>query len=230
MEKGVLVIDDNPNFIELMKYNLEKNAIPVKTRRSKYYDAREIDFSNFSVIVSDFILPKSDGIRLCEEIKSNSESKQPLFILLVPEQLKLNFKEALDSGIDDIFFKPVRIMSLVANIKNLLNLDEPTMLSTQETSLSLIENATIDNKSYKVVIEDEPVHFNLIEFNLFKLFLCNPGKILTYGQLYLELNAFGFILGLNSITFQVNLLSKKLQRFNFSFVNVQNVGFKLEIA
>jgi len=109
-------------------------------------------------------------------------------------------------------------------------MDISSLPNAVSSESALIENVTIDKNSYKVIINDEPVSFNFIEFNLFKLFLCNPGKLFTYGQLYLEMNAYGFILGLNSIQFQVNILIKKLNKFNFRFVNVNDVGFKLEIA
>jgi DNA-binding response OmpR family regulator len=225
----VLVIDDNPHFIELVKYNLERDDIEVKTRRSKYFDVKA-DFSSYEMIISDLSLPGSDGISLCHEIKQTIKGIYPLFILLVPENIRLNCQEALHSGVDDIFLKPVRIMSLVDNVKTYLSMEYPTKETPSLNNLSLVENATVDQKSYRIIIQDEPINLSLMEFNLFKLFLCNPGKLFTYGQLYLELNAYGFFLGLNSIAFQINILNKKLHRFNFHFINVNDVGFKLEIA
>ena len=230
MGQGVLVIDDNPHLIELVRYNLERDDIYVKTRRSKYYDAKDLDLDNYKIIISELKLPGSSGIDLCKNVKRHNEASPAMFVLLINEEDSLDYEEALRCGVNDIFIKPVRIMALIDSIKTFLNMDTSKLSSSISTEVSLIENVTIDKNSYKVFINEEPVSFNFIEFNLFKLFLCNPGKLFTYGQLYMEMNTFGFILGLNSIQFQINLLMKKLNRFNFRFVNVSDVGFKLEIA
>jgi DNA-binding response OmpR family regulator len=228
--KSVLVIDDNSSFIELLKYNLEKENIPLKVRRSKYYDMKELDLSDFDLVVSDFYLPGTNGIELCKKIKCSPTTEHAVFILLAHEFDQVDFKTALDSGVDDFFMKPVRIMSLIKSIKTLIKMNQPEENHhLNKEMISLVENVTIDNNSYRVYIEDEPVDLNLIEFNLFKLFLCNPDKIFTYGQLYLEMNAFGFILGIHSINFQIDLLRKKLSRFKFQFRDITDVGFKLVI-
>lgn len=230
-KKSILAVDDNPHFLELLRYNLAKDNIEVKSRRTKYFDPEEVDTSSIQLVVSDFYLPGTNGIDLCKQLKCGTEGSYPLFILLAHEFDEVNFKEAVESGVDDFFTKPVRIMSLIKRIKTLIKVGcKEKNVSCCEDDLSLVENVTIDNQAYKVYIENEHVDLNQIEFSLFKLFVCNPGKLFTYGQLYLELNAFGFILGIYSIKQQVELLRKKLDKFSFNFDYVDEVGFKLDVA
>ncbi|MEM7548376.1 MAG: response regulator [Bacteroidota bacterium] len=229
-DKAVLVIDDDPNFVQLVKYHLIKDQIPVQVRPSKYYDPKEIVLEDISLIVSDFFLPGTNGIELFKHIKYNSRLDNPLFILLAQEFDELNFQQAAELGIKDFFIKPIRVNELIKSIKILLKMEgQNSACNDQKEAVRLVENVQVDNNFYKVVIEGSSINFSQIEFQLFKLFIYNPGKVFTFGQLYLEMNAFGFILGLHSIRFQIELLKRKLDGFSIDFKDVNEIGYKLEL-
>ena len=123
----ILLVDDEPNQIELMKFNLEKNGFLV---RSAYNGKMALDMiyeKKPSVLIADWMMPKMSGIELCRELRSNKDTKLLPIIMLSARSEDSDKSLGLDTGADDYISKPFSPMELVSRVKALIRRTNTSM-------------------------------------------------------------------------------------------------------
>jgi len=135
---------------------------------TKYYDA----------IVLDINLPEKDGIQVCRELRER-EKDVPI-IMLTSRSSKEDIITGLEAGADDYLVKPFDYDILIARIEALVRRN----LKNKSTTLLTAGAYTIDLGKMEVRLKDEKIHLSTLEFDLFKYFAQNKGRVLTRQELY----------------------------------------------
>ena len=169
----ILLADDEPNQIELMKFNLEKNGFLVKTA---YNGEKALDMiyeKKPNVLIADWMMPKMSGIELCKILRSNKDTKLLPIIMLSARSEEADKSLGLDTGADDYISKPFSPMELVSRVKALIRRTN-TSMSTDEL---IVGELKISLSEMQVFRNDQLIKLGPKEFKLLTLLVEKPGHM-----------------------------------------------------
>ena len=203
----ILLADDEPNQIELMKFNLEKNGFLVK---SAYNGEQALDMiyeKKPNVLIADWMMPKMSGIELCRILRSNKDTKLLPIIMLSARSEEADKSLGLDTGADDYISKPFSPMELVSRVKALIRRTNPSMfideLIVGELKISLSEMQVFRN--------DQLIKLGPKEFKLLTLLAERPGHIFSRQKLLDTVWGVGIFIEDRTVDVHMSRLRKALR-------------------
>ena len=203
----ILLADDEPNQIELMKFNLEKNGFLV---RSAYNGKQALDMiyeKKPSVLIADWMMPKMSGIELCRELRSNKDTKLLPIIMLSARSEDSDKSLGLDTGADDYISKPFSPIELVSRVKALIRRTNTSMsineLIVGELKISLSEMQVFRN--------DQLIKLGPKEFKLLTLLAERPGHIFSRQKLLDTVWGHGIFIEDRTVDVHMSRLRKALR-------------------
>lgn len=182
-KQRILVIEDETNIQELLKYNLEKNGYIV-TVSDNGTDGLEEAISNVpDLILLDLMLPGLDGLEVCKRLRMEKKTKKIPIFMLTAKSEEFDKVLGLELGADDYITKPFSIKELIARVRaamRRISEDGNERADENENSKILkIKDIEIDCEKYEVRKNGEKIVFTLKEFELLKILVENKGKVLT---------------------------------------------------
>ena len=203
----ILLADDEPNQIELMKFNLEKNGFLVK---SAYNGEQALDMiyeKKPTVLIADWMMPKMSGIELCRILRSNKDTKLLPIIMLSARSEEADKSLGLDTGADDYISKPFSPMELVSSVKALIRRTNTSMsideLIVGELKISLSEMQVFRN--------DQLIKLGPKEFKLLTLLAERPGHIFSRQKLLDTVWGIGIFIEDRTVDVHMSRLRKALR-------------------
>ena len=203
----ILLADDEPNQIELMKFNLEKNGFLVK---SAYNGEQALDMiyeKKPTVLIADWMMPKMSGIELCRILRSNKDTKLLPIIMLSARSEEADKSLGLDTGADDYISKPFSPMELVSRVKALIRRTNTSMsideLIVGELKISLSEMQAFRN--------DQLIKLGPKEFKLLTLLAERPGHIFSRQKLLDTVWGVGIFIEDRTVDVHMSRLRKALR-------------------
>ena len=203
----ILLADDEPNQIELMKFNLEKNGFLVK---SAYNGEQALDMiyeKKPTVLIADWMMPKMSGIELCRILRSNKDTKSLPIIMLSARSEEADKSLGLDTGADDYISKPFSPMELVSRVKALIRRTNTSMsideLIVGELKISLSEMQVFRN--------DQLIKLGPKEFKLLTLLAERPGHIFSRQKLLDTVWGVGIFIEDRTVDVHMSRLRKALR-------------------
>ena len=203
----ILIADDEPNQIELMKFNLEKNGFLVK---SAYNGEQALDMiyeKKPTVLIADWMMPKMSGIELCRILRSNKDTKSLPIIMLSARSEEADKSLGLDTGADDYISKPFSPMELVSRVKALIRRTNTSMsideLIVGELKISLSEMQVFRN--------DQLIKLGPKEFKLLTLLAERPGHIFSRQKLLDTVWGVGIFIEDRTVDVHMSRLRKALR-------------------
>ena len=203
----ILLADDEPNQIELMKFNLEKNGFLVK---SAYNGEQALDMiyeKKPTVLIADWMMPKMSGIELCRILRSNKDTKLLPIIMLSARSEEADKSLGLDTGADDYISKPFSPMELVSRVKALIRRTNTSMsideLIVGELKISLSEMQVFRN--------DQLIKLGPKEFKLLTLLAERPGHIFSRQKLLDTVWGHGIFIEDRTVDVHMSRLRKALR-------------------
>ena len=203
----ILLADDEPNQIELMKFNLEKNGFLVKTA---YNGEKALDMiyeKKPNVLIADWMMPKMSGIELCKILRSNKDTKLLPIIMLSARSEEADKSLGLDTGADDYISKPFSPMELVSRVKALIRRTNTSMsideLIVGELKISLSEMQVFRN--------DQLIKLGPKEFKLLTLLAERPGHIFSRQKLLDTVWGVGIFIEDRTVDVHMSRLRKALR-------------------
>ncbi|MEA5460053.1 response regulator transcription factor [Arcicella sp. LKC2W] len=176
----ILLVDDDPDIIELLEYNLNKEGFETASA-SDGLQALEVakDFKP-DLILLDVMMPRQDGIETARQIRQISEFKDTYILFLTARAEEYTEVAAFDVGADDYIVKPIKPRALVSRIKAILRRD-----TQQVESDSLIEIGvlTINRTNYSVINNGNPLVMPKKEFELLYFLAKHPNKVFNRDEL-----------------------------------------------
>ena len=203
----ILLADDEPNQIELMKFNLEKNGFLV---RSAYNGKQALDMiyeKKPNVLIADWMMPKMSGIELCRILRSNKDTMLLPIIMLSARSEEADKSLGLDTGADDYISKPFSPMELVSRVKALIRRTNTSMsideLIVGELKISLSEMQVFRN--------DQLIKLGPKEFKLLTLLAERPGHIFSRQKLLDTVWGVGIFIEDRTVDVHMSRLRKALR-------------------
>jgi DNA-binding response OmpR family regulator len=175
MSVKILLVDDEPLYLRLLKVNLESEGYEITTARNGEEALEIISQSMPNLIIMDIMMPKLDGIATCTRIRQFSNVPIIMLTALTEEQDRV---KGLNIGADDYVSKPFSATELVARVKAVLRRtqDRP---DNNESKIFTHGNLRIDIAKAEVWKEDHPIFLSATEYKLLLHFAHEYGKVLT---------------------------------------------------
>jgi two-component system alkaline phosphatase synthesis response regulator PhoP len=173
----ILVVDDEEDILEILRYNLEKEGYEVRLANDGIAALSIAETFNPDLIILDIMMPGMDGIEVCQKLRSEVRFKDTLIAFLTARSEAFTQITALDSGGDDFINKPIKPNVLKSRINALLR--RKAQSSGMETSniINIFGELEIDYEQFKVSIRNRDVGLAKKEFELLALLSSKPGKV-----------------------------------------------------
>jgi phosphate regulon transcriptional regulator PhoB len=181
--KRILVIEDDPDIVELLRYNLEKEDYQVSAATDGKAGLEMVRRGSVDLLILDLMLPQLSGIEVCKEIRRNAELESLPIIMLTARGEETDRVLGLELGADDYVTKPFSVREMTARVKALLRRSERDKEPAEPEETLVIGPLTIDPSSYRVQRNGEAVQLTALEFRLLYFLASRPNRIFTRDQL-----------------------------------------------
>ncbi len=224
-KQTVLVVDDESDILEFLKYNLEKEGFIVATAENGK-EAIEMAYKvKPQLIILDIMMPEMDGVEVCRQLRSDTAFDQTIISFLTARDEDYSQIAALDVGGDDYITKPIRPRLLVSRVKALFRRTERV---EEEAKSDIVEvgDLKIDKEKVLVFREEEPIEMAKKEFELLVLLASKPGKVFTRVEIFNKVWGTDVIVGNRTIDVHIRKLREKLGSKYIK--TLKGVGYKFE--
>jgi two-component system alkaline phosphatase synthesis response regulator PhoP len=218
----ILLVDDEPDILEFISYNLLKEGFEVFTCNNGKDAIRLAQQEKPSLIILDVMMPDLDGIETCRVIRETPELKGVLIAFLTARNEDYSQIAGFDAGADDYINKPIKPRVLVSRVKALLRRQN----ATGGDEIMEVNGFSIDREKYLII--KDGVHINLPkkEFELIALLASRPGKVFTREDILKSVWGDDVVVGDRTIDVHIRKLREKL---GDSYIRtIKGVGYKFE--
>jgi len=221
----VLVVDDEEDLLELVRYNLVKEGYSVECVGSGEQALQAARRSPPDLVVLDIMLPAVDGLEVCRRLKADSKTRDALIVMLTARGEEGDVIVGLDRGADDYVTKPFSPKVLAARIKALLRREESRRREEQETTIDVHE-LSIHPGRHEASLAGRPLELTYTEFALLAFLARRPGWAYTRGQIVDAVKGVDYPVTERSVDVQVAGLRRKLGEHGFYIETVRGVGYR----
>lgn len=223
----ILLVDDEPDILEFMEYNLKKeNYEVIKCGNGK--EAIElVRKEKPDLIILDIMMPEMDGIETCRAIRLMPEFRKTMIAFLTARNEDYSQIAGFDVGADDYITKPIKPRVLISRINALLRrYDQGQGQEVQSSNVVKIADLQIDRDQYLVIKGDEKLELPRKEFELLALLATKPGKVFTREAILEKVWGNDVIVGDRTIDVHIRKLREKLGEDLIK--TVKGIGYKFD--
>ena len=221
----ILCVDDEPDILEILKYNLTNEGYNVLTAVDGK-SAIEIAYNlNPNLIIMDVMMPIMDGIAACEKLRSDDKFNDTIIMFLTARGEDYSHVAAYDAGADDYVTKPVKPKVLVSKVKGLLRRLKKVIAN--DINEIVFDNIKIDREKYKVYMSDKVLNLPRKEFELLYLLATKPDKVFKREKIMETVWGSEVVVGDRTIDVHIRKLREKVG--DKYFKTVKGVGYKFVI-
>jgi two-component system, OmpR family, alkaline phosphatase synthesis response regulator PhoP len=220
----ILLVDDEPDVVEFLSYNLKKEGYIIYTAGNgkEALAAAKLHFPH--LIVLDVMMPEMDGIEACREIRLIPELSEVIVVFLTARGEDYSQIAGFEAGADDYVTKPVKPRVLTSRVKALLRRYRPN-IALVEPEVSLPE-LFIDRERYLVIKRGQEIFLPRKEFELLILLTSKPNKVFTREEIFSKVWGDNVFVGDRTIDVHVRKIREKIGIENIR--TVKGVGYKYE--
>ncbi|MAZ23706.1 MAG: DNA-binding response regulator [Euryarchaeota archaeon] len=217
----ILLVDDEPDIIEILRYNLTQEGYDVITAKDGESAIKKAENNHPHLIIMDIMMPKMDGIEACSIIRSNPKFIDTIIVFLTARGEDYSHVAAYDAGADDYITKPIKPKVFISKVKGLLR-----RLKKENILESKIEigNLLIDRDEYKVKVSGKTIILPRKEFELLYLLASKPEKVFKREKIMQSIWGADVVVGDRTIDVHMRKLREKLG--DVYFKTVKGVGYK----
>lgn len=227
IEKNILVVEDEPDIVELMIYNLEKADYNVKVVMSGDEALKHIRAIKPDGILLDLMIPGIDGLKLCHILKTDLQTKDIPIIIVSARGEENDVIKGLQLGADDYVTKPFSPKILLARIEAVLRRRKTSNLPE---SVLNIESLKINVQKHAALLEDKILDLTPTEFKLLQFLAMNRGFVFTRDQIVDAIKGEDYPVTDRSVDVQVVGLRKKLAEYGDYIETVRGIGYRFKEA
>lgn len=218
--ESILIIDDEDDIRDILKYNLTKEGFMVFTASNGEEGISQAEKHSPDIILLDVMMPEMDGIEVCERLRSNPNTKNVRICFLTARNEDYSQIAGFDAGADDYVAKPIKPRVLISRIKAILRRSESS--SNQQAAME--SSLVIDRERYLVIKNSEEIQFPRKEFELLSLLASKPGKVFERDVILDKVWGPGVVVGNRTIDVHIRKLREKLG--DECIKTVKGVGYK----
>ena len=220
----VLIVDDDPEIIEILNYNLINSGFITKSASNGLEAIKKAKRFIPDIILLDVMMPEMDGIEACIKIREIKILSNTRIIFLSARGEDFTQIAAFDAGADDYITKPVKPRILLKKISSIAK-----RINRNKNSSGLIDlgEIIIDRESYFVTINKDQKNLPRKEFELLYLLATKPGKLFTREEIMLKVWGTEIFVGDRTIDVHIRKLRKKIGEKYIK--TTKGVGYKFKI-
>ena len=215
----ILLVDDEPDIVEIIRFNLEQNGYKISTASDGLEAIKVAEKEIPHLIIMDVMMPNLDGIEACERLRQDDRFSDTIIMFLTARGEDYSYVAAFDAGADDYVTKPIKPKVLVSKVKGLLR----RLKEKESKNIYVFNKLTIDRDSYKVINENKELSLPRKEFELLFLLASMPGKVFTREKI-MDVVWGGDVVGDRTIDVHIRKLREKIG--NHYFKTVKGIGYK----
>lgn len=225
-KQKILIVDDEPDILELIEYNLKKEGYQVFLASNGQEGISVAKKVQPDLIVLDIMMPKMDGIEACRLMRAIPEFKKTFMVFLTARSEEYSEIAGFNVGADDYIAKPIKPRALVSRINAILRRNT----STQEVSHNKVEigDLVIDREAFLVFQNGVKVVLAKKEFELLYLLASKPGKVYTREAILKNIWEDSVVVTNRTIDVHIRKLREKLGETYVA--TVKGVGYKFELS
>ncbi|GAB4256562.1 MAG: DNA-binding response regulator [Phyllobacteriaceae bacterium] len=220
----ILVVDDEPDILEILTYNLKKEGYTVFTAKDGKEGLELARKELPQLIILDIMMPELDGVEVCRILRSEDQFDNTVIAFLTARDEDYSQIAALDVGGDDYITKPIKPRVLLSRVKALLR-RAGNLAGEKETILSA-GDITVNKERVQVFRKGEEVTLAKKEFELLCLLLEKPGKVFTREEIFSKVWGADVIVGNRTIDVHIRKLREKLG--DKYIKTIKGIGYRFE--
>jgi len=225
MKYRILLVDDEVDILEFIRYNLVKEGFEVFTACDGSEALRIAAATRPHLILLDMMMPVMDGIQTCRAIRQHPALHDTLVVFLSALGEEERQLDGFDVGADDYLTKPIKMKLLISRIQALLKRVPPATAESDERALRS-DCIEIDDTSHTVRCGDRRIALPRKEFALLKLFCSSPGALIPRETIYSKVWGTEVIVGDRTIDVHIRKLRQKIGERHI--VTVKGIGYRFE--
>ena len=222
---NILLVDDEEDILEFLKYNLEKEGYGVECAINGKNALEKLDLFQPDLVVLDIMMPEMDGMKVCKEIRKKSMGKQPIIAFLTARDEDYTQISALETGGDDYITKPIKPGVFISRVKALLRRSRHDSGENTDTKLQ-VGDLLIDREEYLIYQDGKKRELARKEFELLSLLASKPGKVFKRAEILHKVWGKDVIVGNRTIDVHVRKLREKLGSGYIK--TVKGIGYKFD--
>ncbi len=222
----ILVVDDEPDILEFLRYNLVKEGYEVITATNGEEGIRKAEQEKPNLIILDIMMPKMDGVEVCRQLRNKPEFDKTVITFLTAREEDYSQIAALDVGGDDYITKPIRPRVFISRVKALLRRSERAEALEEAPELITAGDLIIDSERVTVTKGDEVIELAKKEFELLHLLVSKPGKVFSREEIFNKVWGTDVIVGNRTIDVHIRKLREKIG--DHYIKTIKGIGYKFE--
>lgn len=220
--KKILIADDEPDILEIIKYNLQSEGYEIVTAKNGDEAIEQAKAHQPDLVILDIMMPGKNGIEVCNILRLQPAFSKTLIIFLTALSDETTEVRGLETGADDFITKPVSPKVLVSKVNALFR-----RVNKPETGLLKIGDLTIDREKYIVSYRNQEIILARKEFELLALLASKPGKVFLRNEILNQVWGTEVIVGDRTIDVHIRKVRQKL---NLDCITtVKGVGYKFDL-
>lgn len=221
----ILIVDDEPDILDILQYNLEKEGYKVFTAEDGQAGIQIAEREQPHLIILDIMMPKMDGVEVCRNLRSKPMFSKTLITFLTAREEDYSQIAALDVGGDDYITKPIRPRVFLSRIKALLRRSDR---SEEEEEANVVEvgDLMIDKEKVSVIRGNDVIELAKKEFELLYLLVSKPGKVFSREEIFNKVWGTDVIVGNRTIDVHIRKLREKIG--DHYIKTIKGIGYKFE--
>lgn len=219
--KKILIIEDQSNIIELIRFNLEQAGYQVDYALDGEAGLEQINKNRYDLLILDLMLPKIDGLTLCTMLRKQPETHKMPIIMLTAKSTELDKIVGLEMGADDYVTKPFSVRELIARVKALLRRVDEVV----EEEILQVGDIIINSREYTVTNAGKLVELTFKEFMLLKCLVENRGRVMTRDFLLDKIWGYEYYGESRTVDVHIRHLRSKLGEDLIT--TVRGIGYKI---
>jgi two-component system alkaline phosphatase synthesis response regulator PhoP len=221
----VLIVDDEPDIVEILKYNLQKEGYEVATAEDGIKGVRVATKFQPDVILLDIMMPNQDGVETCLQIRQIPELKNTFIIFLTARMEEYSEVAAFDVGADDYITKPIKPRALMSRISALFRRESK---KEQEQIQIKVKDLTIDRGSYTIDKSGKTITLPKKEFELLHFLAKNPNMVFSRDELLHNIWGSDVFVLARTVDVHIRKVREKIGEDYIS--TVKGVGYKFDLG
>ena len=220
--RKVLIADDEPDILEILKYNLSNEGYEVITAKDGDEALEKARRTQPDLVVLDVMMPRKTGVEVCQLLRAQPAFKETLIIFLTAVNDEGTQINGLETGADDYVSKPISPKVFISRVNALFR-----RLNKTEARILKIDNLTIDPERFIIQIDDKDIVLAKKEFELLYLLALKPGRVFLRNEILNQVWGNDVIVGDRTIDVHIRKIRQKLGID--CITTVKGVGYKFEL-
>ncbi|HEX9641629.1 MAG TPA: response regulator transcription factor [Candidatus Krumholzibacteria bacterium] len=229
MKQTIVAIEDEPDLLAVLQYNLTREGFRVESAKDGDEGLELIGKLRPDLILLDLMLPGMDGLEICRRVKYDAATRHIPIIIVSAKGEEGDVILGLELGADDYITKPFSPRELLARVRAVLRRGSERRKGSEPVRLSY-GGLTIDPLRYQVVVESESVDFTATEFRLLYFLASHPGRVFTREQLIRNAVGEDVVILERNIDVHVRAMRRKLGARAGVIETIRGVGYRFADA